>query len=195
MGALEQKKAEKRQALLDAAYALFLERGAAKTSVSDITTQAKVAKGTFYLYFQDKDAVLKALLGRISYRLLAEGFHYVEGLPGLSFTEKTVQLVDYLIEYFRPERLVLRLMERSFALPTLAEFQAAANETPLLATLRDTIRTSAELADCTEDDIFRRMSAIIGMCMSVCYSAIMEGKPDTIDNMKPALYEIIRRAL
>ena len=50
----EGKKQEKRRALLDAAYELFLERGTAKTSVEDITSRAKVAKGTFYLYFQDK---------------------------------------------------------------------------------------------------------------------------------------------
>ena len=52
-------------------FDLFLERGAAKTSVEDITSRAKVAKGTFYLYFQDKGAVMQALLGRVSYQLLS----------------------------------------------------------------------------------------------------------------------------
>ena len=61
MGTVEGKKQEKRRALLEAAYDLFLERGAAKTSVEDITSRAKVAKGTFYLYFQDKGAVMQAL--------------------------------------------------------------------------------------------------------------------------------------
>jgi hypothetical protein len=35
----------------------------------------------------------------------------------------------------------------------------------------------------------------LSMCMSVCYSSILEGKPDNIDAMKPVLYDIIRRAL
>ena len=39
MGTVEGKKQEKRRALLEAAYDLFLERGAAKTSVEDITSQ------------------------------------------------------------------------------------------------------------------------------------------------------------
>ena len=65
MSTVEGKKQEKRRALLDAAYELFLERGTAKTSVEDITSRAKVAKGTFYLYFQDKGAVMQALLGRV----------------------------------------------------------------------------------------------------------------------------------
>lgn len=47
MSTVEGKKQEKRRALLDAAYELFLERGTSKTSVEDITSRAKVGKGTF----------------------------------------------------------------------------------------------------------------------------------------------------
>ena len=50
---LEQKKAAKRKRLLDAAYTLFQEKGAANTTINDIVKEAKVAKGTFYLYFRD----------------------------------------------------------------------------------------------------------------------------------------------
>ena len=78
MSTVEGKKQEKRRALLDAAYELFLERGTAKTSVEDITSRAKVAKGTFYLYFQDKGAVMQALLGRVSYQLLNNACEAVE---------------------------------------------------------------------------------------------------------------------
>ena len=38
---------------------LFLERGTSKTSVEDITSRAKVGKGTFYLYFADKGGRMK----------------------------------------------------------------------------------------------------------------------------------------
>ena len=78
MSTVEGKKQEKRRALLDAAYELFLERGTAKTSVEDITSRAKVGKGTFYLYFQDKGAVMQALLGRVSYQLLSDACLAVE---------------------------------------------------------------------------------------------------------------------
>ena len=54
MGTVEGKKQEKRRALLEAAYDLFLERGAAKTSVEDITSRAKVAKAPFICIFRIK---------------------------------------------------------------------------------------------------------------------------------------------
>ena len=33
------------------------------------------------------------------------------------------------------------------------------------------------------------------MCMSVCYSSVLEGKPDDIEAMKPVLYDIVHRSL
>ena len=47
----------------------------------------------------------------------------------------------------------------------------------------------------TDDEMFKLIFVIMEMCGSVCYSSIIEEKPDTIDNMKPVLYGIIRRAL
>ena len=95
MGTVEGKKQEKRRALLEAAYDLFLERGAAKTSVEDITSRAKVAKGTFYLYFQDKGAVMQALLGRVSYQLLSDACEAVEKQTELeNFPDKMVAVID-----------------------------------------------------------------------------------------------------
>ena len=54
MGIIEDKKKLKLDALLDSAFSLFITKGIEKTSVSDITKKAKVAKGTFYLYFKNK---------------------------------------------------------------------------------------------------------------------------------------------
>jgi AcrR family transcriptional regulator len=53
-------------ALLDAAAALFVEKGMAATSIDDIAERAGVAKGTFYHYFQDRSAMLEALRQRYS---------------------------------------------------------------------------------------------------------------------------------
>lgn len=49
---------------MDAAQALFLERGFAATSVDEIVKAADVAKGTFYLHFKSKDEMLQALQAR-----------------------------------------------------------------------------------------------------------------------------------
>ena len=196
MSTVEGKKQEKRRALLDAAYELFLERGTAKTSVEDITSRAKVAKGTFYLYFRDKGSVTQALLGRVSYQLLNDACIAVEQQAQLeSFPDKMVFVIDHIIEALRQDTLVLKFLERNFVWPGMDQIEASKDAEPLMRKLLAVVLTSPEMAGRTEREIYQRITALGSMCISVCYSSILEGKPDNIDNMKPVLYDIIRRAL
>lgn len=195
MSTVEGKKQEKRRALLDAAYELFLERGAAKTSVEEITSRAKVGKGTFYLYFADKGAVTQALLARVSYQLLDDAVTACEHIAGLdSFPDKMIFVIDHIIEALRKDTLLLRFLERSFVWPGLDQIEASGEAEPLMRKLFHTILASPETAGRTEREIYQRITALGSMCMSVCYSSILEGKPDNIDAMKPVLYDIIRKA-
>ena len=56
---LRQKHVDRtRQAIIDAAFKLFLERGFAATTVDDIALAADVAPRTFFRYFPTKESVL-----------------------------------------------------------------------------------------------------------------------------------------
>ena len=54
MGKLESNKLQKRTSLLNTAFNLFTTKGVSKTSIAEISKNAGIAKGTFYLYFKDK---------------------------------------------------------------------------------------------------------------------------------------------
>jgi AcrR family transcriptional regulator len=56
----------RRAALADVALKLWAERGFDQTSVSAIAREAGIAKGTFYLYFETKQALLLEVLRRNS---------------------------------------------------------------------------------------------------------------------------------
>jgi len=62
----------RREELMNAARRLFLKQGVGPTTIDQITAAAKVAKGTFYLYFSSKDAVLAALGDRFAEEHLAK---------------------------------------------------------------------------------------------------------------------------
>lgn len=70
--ALTPQGVERKQALLDQAAALFAERGYAETRVIDIVKAAGVAKGLFYWYFDNKEAVFVELAEQLRYRLRLE---------------------------------------------------------------------------------------------------------------------------
>jgi len=70
--------------ILDAALALFAEKGYAAARMEDIAVRAGVTKGTIYLYFQSKEEVFKSLAREhISQSLLvaAEQASQFEGSP------------------------------------------------------------------------------------------------------------------
>lgn len=55
------KKEKTKERIEQAALALFREQGYHQTTVQDITTAAKVAKGTFFNYFPTKNSIMKSL--------------------------------------------------------------------------------------------------------------------------------------
>lgn len=59
---LARKRQKTRQALLDAARSLVYERGHERIAIQDITERADVGLGTFYNYFESKQAVFEAVL-------------------------------------------------------------------------------------------------------------------------------------
>lgn len=59
---MNRKKRE--QLILDSAVRVFARKGYPKTSVSEIIQEAKVARGTFYLYFKSKKDLFNSLIDR-----------------------------------------------------------------------------------------------------------------------------------
>ena len=110
------------------------------------------------------------------------------------FVENVLLMLDYIIEYFKRNKLVLRLVERNFSWPMVAR-QMSERSDPLWDRLMSDLERSPQASRYSEEELFRIIFVIVEMVGSVCYSSIIEGKPDTIDNMKPVLYGIVRNIL
>jgi len=66
---LTERGEDRKTQLLEAAAALFEDRGYAETRISDIAATAGVAKGLLYWYFPSKDALLAELVDEVQNRL------------------------------------------------------------------------------------------------------------------------------
>ncbi|ABI64606.1 MAG: AcrR family transcriptional regulator [Maricaulis maris] len=97
--------------LLEAAEGAFGENGFHATSIGDITRRASVALGTFYVYFDSKDEIFRALvahMGEMTRGWIAER---VKGAPDRLETEHR-GLVAY-IEFARAHPNLYRIIEES----------------------------------------------------------------------------------
>ncbi len=81
----------RKEELIDAAEALFEEKGYDDTAVSDIVRKVGVAQGTFYLYFRSKDEVLEASANRLADEYLVR-LRTIKDDPDIDALEKLVAM-------------------------------------------------------------------------------------------------------
>jgi len=91
-GARQRRKEARPQELLDAALALFVEKGFAATRTDEVAQLAGVSKGTLYLYYPSKEELFKAVVRHNLGALIAEG----EELAG-TFEGSSSELLSTLL--------------------------------------------------------------------------------------------------
>lgn len=114
----------KRQAILKAALNVFAEHGFEAARLDDVAERAGVAKGTLYLYFPDKQAMLEAIVRQAAAPVIA-GVAALPAFPNLTFAQK----LERLFRLFRHEvlgserKLIIRLLiSEGPRFPALAAF-------------------------------------------------------------------------
>jgi len=98
----------RRKELLDIAEDMIIEKGYDDLTVTDIITEAKIAKGTFYHYFKSKDDVLLALADRYMDDIL-EIMDRIDEDKSISAIQKIFKLfrmsMEYKMDHKHKERL------------------------------------------------------------------------------------------
>lgn len=104
---VERRKEKTMRALIEVALALFYEKGIYWTKIEDITARADVGKGTFYLYFDTKEAILLAVLQQGLDRLLGKMMESAEkATSGLGLISAAIRSqLDFYLDH--PEYLLL----------------------------------------------------------------------------------------
>jgi len=72
-GPRQRRKDARPHELLEAALALFVEKGFAATRTEEVARRAGVSKGTLYLYYPSKEELFKAVVRHNLSSLIAEG--------------------------------------------------------------------------------------------------------------------------
>lgn len=94
--------------ILDVAQRLFVIKGYAHTTINDILKEVGIARGTFYYYFESKEAVLDAVIDRIAKQAVLKATEVVKNdslTPDqkLLFLFLSVRVVDEIDESLMAE--------------------------------------------------------------------------------------------
>jgi len=109
----EQRRREKRLAILQAAIGLFARNGFAETGISDIARAAGVSHGTIFLYFPSKDDLFRAAVLEPLETFAVQSLEIMEreGSP----LERVRRLVRTQVSGIAAERSFLQLVQAAIA--------------------------------------------------------------------------------
>lgn len=120
-------KEERRNALLDAAEALYLEQPDRMANVSEVAEAAGLGKGTVYLYFPSKEEMLLALHERHVAKFFAELMKKLEEPGPLDFDDIFPVTSEHLIRvpgYLSLTSRCFGMMDREIPIETAIAFKA-----------------------------------------------------------------------
>ena len=189
---VEKNKKQKGSSLYGAAYELFTTKGINDTAINDIVKKAGVAKGTFYLYFKDKYDILDKIILDKSSHILSEAIRKTNTKKFSNFEEQLLFFIDYIIEYLKDNKLLLKLIYKNLS---WGVFKRAKKDYKEINEIHLMFEEGLKDMDLEESDAEKVLFIILELTGSVCYSSIILNEPASIDEMKPILFETIKKLI
>lgn len=122
-GVREARSAERRDAILAAALEEFSANGFAGTRLDDIARRAKIAKGTIYLYFADKETLFQELLRAMFAPIVAALENIPKSdMPTRDIVERMMGLFVQEVLGTRRKDVIRLIIAEGPRFPKLAEF-------------------------------------------------------------------------
>ena len=181
-GPLTPKSRERRGEILRAARQVFEERGFLDTRVADIVAAAGVAQGTFYSYFDSKEAVFTEVARQVVESMMDE--LHAEFVPSIDPVERIRRAMVRFVDAFRPNAVMIGLIEQvgTFT-PEMRRLRLALRQSFVDRSARGIRRLQADgLADPGVDPVM--MAEILGaMADQTCYIWFFLGQdfdPDAV---------------
>lgn len=197
MSILTAKRAKKRIAkkdnIAEAAYQLFLEQGFDNVSVQEITDRAGVAKGTFYLYFRDREELKEYVIARKSRQLFQDAIIALRQTNISSFEDQIIFIIDYVVDVLARNTDALKLIAKNLS---FGVFNRRLGE--VFMGEGDVMRL---LIDAAKKDHLQLKNPrilffmIIELTSSTCFSCILESEPVELAIYKPYLFDTIRQMI
>ena len=182
---------ERHAQILSAALQTFAERGYHGTSITDIVRAASVARGTFYLYFDSKNAVFLALLEELltGFRASVVGVDVSPEAPPL--LEQLVGTVYKLLRAASSSRAVATIIFReAVVLDDDVEQRVLAFEQQLHTYVQDALERGVALGLLRPHDTGVVATCVYGSIRQVIYRYVV-----TSDSHEHDLHTLSREVI
>ena len=183
---------ERRNQILDTARVVFAERGYHDARIDDIVARAKVARGTFYLYFEDKRSIFSELVDRFVVRL-TEAIIAVE-LDDKAHTpvEQLTDNVRRVIELFLSDAPMAKiLLSDAVGLDPEFDQKLMAFYSGLSELIQRSLREGEEAGLVRPGDARVRAFCLIGIVKELLYQSLMRRAEIPLDLMVTGVMDLV----
>lgn len=164
----DQRKAERREQLLEAAAVLFAERGFTSVRLEDLGAAVGISGPAVYRHFPNKEAVLVELLVGISEFLLDGGRRVIEQRP--SGDAALVDLIEFHLDFAFRTPALIRIQDRDLQnLPDAARRKVRRMQREYVELWVSMLCADEETL--SESDARTEAHAVFGLINSTPYSA------------------------
>jgi AcrR family transcriptional regulator len=174
-GRREERKAQNRAKLLEAARKVFAEKGLGEATARDIVRETDLASGTFYNYFRDKEDAFRALLEQMAERSRAL-VRAQRREPGASVEERVANAYRAYFEWAVEESELFQVFRRNAGaialMPDSGIFEMGIVE------LFEDLREWSEAGDLPELDLDYLATATVAIGFQVATHLIDRDPPD-----------------
>lgn len=183
---------DKRVRIEQTALALFLENGIENTSVNQITKQAKIAKGTFYLYFKDKEELVRNSLIHQKLKVLDQTLRQSRLQSRENGQSWAVCFAHALMDFYEQHPEILCFVQKNKDLCAFDEFlesNRALEETPCVKAFLAGLVKEREPATLA----LMRFIIVIDVLTSVSYLIYSGGKSENRRELRAMVQGIVQR--
>ena len=173
------RKQERRSQVLACAREIFARKGYHKTSVSDIVEGAGIARGTFYLYFDNKRAIFNELLDGLI-ELLDQRLERID--PVEDVLAQLRQNVVGVVDLFLDNRELTRILVHE-AVGLDPEFDQKLSEVfrRIHRMVEDSLRLGIEMKVVRDCDARIATRCVMGSVREVIHYLVVEEQASDID--------------
>lgn len=197
---MKNDKEEKENRLLNTAFRLFTEKGIKETSIQEIVDNARVAKGTFYLYFRDKYEIRDILIVKKSQKLFEDSLKSLRKNYISDFSDSIIYIINYVIDELTKNPLLLKFISKNLSWgvynkAVLNIYDKTGNDTNNELTLHDLFINGIKENNIKLSNPDVTLFMIIELVGSTCFNSILYKEPLPIEEYKPYLYKTIRNLI
>jgi AcrR family transcriptional regulator len=194
VGPMTPKGRERRTEILRAARTVFEEKGFLETRVADIVAAADVAQGTFYTYFDSKEAVFAEVAQQVIERMM-EDLH-TDYVADIEPVERIRLAMWRFINAFRPNAVMIGLIEQvgTFT-PEMRKLRLRLRESFVDRTARGITRMQADGICDPDVDPVMYADVLGAMVDQTCYIWFFLGKEFDADQVVETLTTVWARGI